>query len=396
MTGQRSPGPVPGPGTRAVHAGERRPAPRRAAAVPVYQTAPFLFDSLEELEAAFADPAQTGLYSRYENPTVSAVEEKLAALEGAEEAVAFASGMAALAAALAAVLRSGDLLLAARETYGGTDALVAWMGERHPEVAVERPPLAAIAEAVARAPRPPAAVLVETPSNPLLACCDLEELAGACRARGSALLVDNTFATPVLQNPLALGADLVLHSATKYLAGHSDVTACLVAGSRERLVPVRRGARIAGGILDPHAAFLVGRGMKTLALRVERQSATAARLAEVLASHPAVSRVAYPGSDPVARRQMRAGGGMLAFELAGGGAAVRRFVAALRLVKLIPSLGGVESSLSVPALTSHRGLSPERRAELGIGDGVVRVSAGIEETADVLADVAAALDGLAR
>ena len=383
-----------GPGTRAVHAGERQPAPRRAAAVPVYQTAPFLFESLEELEAAFADPAQTGLYSRYHNPTVGAVEEKLAALEGAEEAVAFASGMAALAAALAAVLRSGDLLLAARETYGGTDALLGWLRERHPEVAVERPPLAAIAEAVARAPRRPAAVLVETPSNPLLACCDLEGLAGACRARGSALLVDNTFATPVLQNPLLLGADLVLHSATKYLAGHSDVTAGLVAGTRERLAPVRRAARIAGAILDPHAAFLVGRGMKTLALRVERQSATAARLAELLAARPAVSRVAYPGDDPVARRQMRAGGGMLAFELAGGGAAVRRFVGALGLVQLIPSLGGVESSVSVPALTSHRGLSPERRAELGIADGLVRLSAGIEETEDVLADVAGALDGL--
>jgi cystathionine gamma-synthase len=379
-----------------VHAGERQPAPRRSAAVPVYQTAPFLFESLEELEAAFADPAQAGLYSRYQNPTVGAVEEKLAALEGAEEAVAFASGMAALAAALAAVLRSGDLLLAARETYGGTDALLGWLHERHPEVAVERPPLGAIAEAVARAPRPPAAVLVETPSNPLLASCDLEGLAGACRARGSALLVDNTFATPVLQNPLLLGADLVLHSATKYLAGHSDVTAGLVAGTRERLAPVRRAARIAGGILDPHAAFLVGRGMKTLVLRVERQSATATRLAELLAAHPAVARVAYPGADPVARRQMRAGGGMLAFELAGGGAAVRRFVGALRLVQLIPSLGGVESSVSVPALTSHRGLSPERRAELGIADGLVRVSAGIEETEDVLADVAGALDGLER
>lgn len=388
------PTPGAGPGTRAVHAGERQPAPRRSAAVPVYQTAPFLFDGLDELEAAFADPAQTGLYSRYHNPTVGAVEEKLAALEGAEEAVAFASGMAALAAALAAVLRSGDLLLAARETYGGTDALLAWLRERQPEVAVERPPLAGIAEAVARATRPPAAVLVETPSNPLLACCDLAELAGACRASGSVLLVDNTFATPVLQNPLALGADLVMHSATKFLAGHSDVTAGLVAGSRERLTPVRRAVRVAGSVLDPHAAFLVGRGMKTLALRVARQSETAARLAALVAAHPAVARVSYPGDDPMARRQMRAGGGMLAFELAGGGAAARRFLDGLGLVQLIPSLGGVETGISVPALTSHRGLPPERRAELGIADGLVRLSAGIEETEDVLADVAAALDGV--
>ena len=392
--GGRGSGGAPGFGTRAVHAGERQPAPRRPAAVPVYQTAPFLFESLDELEAAFADPSQTGLYSRYHNPTVGAVEEKLAALEGAEEAAAFASGMAALAAALSSVLRSGDLLLAARETYGGTDALLGWLRERQPEVGVERPPLAGIAEAVVRAPRPPAAVLVETPSNPLLACCDLAELAAACRARGAVLLVDNTFATPVLQTPLALGADLVLHSATKFLAGHSDVTAGLVAGARDRMAPVRRAVRVTGGVLDPHAAFLVGRGMKTLALRVERQSATAAGLAALAAAHPAVARVAYPGGDAVGRRQMRAGGGMVAFELAGGGAAVRRFLGALRLVQLIPSLGGVETGVSVPALTSHRGLAPERRAELGIADGLVRVSAGIEETEDVLADVRQALDGL--
>jgi cystathionine gamma-synthase len=198
----------------------------------------------------------------------------------------------------------------------------------------------------------------------------------------------------VLQNPLALGAGLVLHSATKYLAGHSDVTAGLVAGSRERIAPVRRAARVAGGILDPHAAFLVGRGMKTLALRVERQSATAARLAALLAAHAAVGRVRYPGTDPVARRQMRAGGGMLAFELAGGGDAVRAFLGRLRLVQLIPSLGGVETGAGVPALTSHRGLAPEQRAELGITDGVVRISAGIEDPEDVLADVEQALDGL--
>jgi cystathionine beta-lyase/cystathionine gamma-synthase len=365
--------------------------PRRPAAVPVYQTAPFLFASLDELSEAFADPAQTGLYSRYHNPTVSAVEEKLAALEGAEGAVAFASGMAALAAAVASVTRSGDLLLAAREMYGGTDGLLGWLREHHPEVAVERPRLAEMAVAVARSPRPPAAVLVETPSNPLLSCCDLAELAAACRSRGAALLVDSTFATPLLQNPLALGADLVLHSATKYLAGHSDVMAGLVAGSRDRLVPVRRAAILGGACLDPHAAFLVGRGMKTLAVRVERQCATAAVLADLLAADPAVARVSYPGLDPVARRQMRAGGGMVAFELAGGAPAARALLDGLRLFQLIPSLGGVESGAGVPALTSHRGLPPEARAELGITDGLVRLSVGIEDPEDVLADVRQAL-----
>jgi cystathionine beta-lyase/cystathionine gamma-synthase len=208
-------------------------------------------------------------------------------------------------------------------------------------------------------------------------------------------VVDNTFATPVLQTPLALGADLVVHSATKYLGGHSDVTAGLVAGGGERIARVRQAARVMGGCLDPHAAFLVGRGMKTLALRVERQSATAARLAAQLAAHPAVAAVRYPGDDPVARRQMRAGGGMLACELRGGEPAARSFLAALRLFQLIPSLGGVESGVGVPALTSHRLLPAEERRALGIADGLVRFSVGIEDPRDLLADVERALGTVA-
>ena len=380
-------------GTRAVHAGERQPAPRRPAAVPVYQTAPFLFDSVDELERAFGSGELAGLYSRYGNPTVRAVEEKLAALEGAEDAVAFASGMAALAGALAAVLRSGDLLVAARELYGGSHALLGFLAERHPEVEVARPRLADVAAAVAAAPRPPRAALVETPSNPGLACCDLAALADACRARGTTLIVDNTFATPVLQTPLLLGADLVVHSATKYLGGHSDVTAGIVAGGGELIGRVRQAEMVGGGCLDPHAAFLVGRGMKTLVLRVERQSSTAARLAGMLAGHAAVAAVRYPGLDEVARRQMRGGGGILSFELGGGAEAVRRVVGRLRIWQLIPSLGGVESGVGVPALTSHRQLSPAERAELGIADGLVRLSVGIEDPEDLEADLSQALAG---
>ena len=374
-----------------MHAGERQTAPRRPATVPVYQTAPFLFDTVDELSRAFASGELAGLYSRYGNPTVRAVEEKLAALEGAEDAVAFASGRAALSGALAAVLRSGDGLIAARELYGGSHALLGWIGERHPEVAVSRPRLSDVASAVADAARPPRAVLVETPSNPGLACCDLAALAAACRSRGTVLIVDNTFATPVLQTPLLLGAHLVVHSATKALGGHSDVTAGLVAGEGELIARVRKAEMVDGGCLDPHAAFLVGRGMKTLVLRVERQSATAARLAEVLAGHPAVLAVRYPGLDEVGRRQMRAGGGMLAFELRGGAEAVPRVLDRLRIWQLIPSLGGVESGVGVPALTSHRQLSPEERAELGIGDGLVRLSVGIEDADDLLADLEQAL-----
>jgi len=379
------------PATRAVHAGERQAAPRRPAVVPVYQTAPFLFESVDELDRAFSGGDLAGLYSRYGNPTVRAVEEKLAALEGADDAVAFASGMAALAAALDTVLASGDLLLAARELYGGTHALLGWVAERHPEVEVGRPRLLDLAAAVLAAPRPPRAVLAETPSNPGVVCCDLEVLAAACRARGSLLVVDNTFATPVLQTPLALGADLVVHSATKYLGGHSDVTAGLVAGNGDLIARVRKAEMVTGGCLDPHAAFLVGRGMKTLVLRVERQSATAARLADLLAAHPAVSAVRYPGHDEVGRRQMRGGGGILAFDVRDGAPAVRRMVERLRLWQLIPSLGGVESGVGVPALTSHRQLPPAERAELGIGDGLVRLSVGIEDPDDLAEDLEQAL-----
>lgn len=381
------------PATRAVHAGERQPVPRQPAVVPVFQTAPFLFDSVDEIDRAFGSGDLAGLYSRYSNPTVRVVEEKLAALEGAADAVAFSSGMAALAGALAAVLRSGDLLLAARELYGGTHSFLRWLAERHPEVEVERPLLADLAAAVTAAARPPRAVLLETPSNPLLACCDLEAVGAACRARGATLVVDNTFATPVLQNPLALGADLVMHSATKYLGGHDDVTAGLVAGGGELIVRVRQAEMVGGGCLDPHAAFLVGRGMKTLVLRVERQSTTAAQLAEMLAVHPAVAAVHYPGRDPVARRQMRLGGGMLAFELRGeeGGAAARRVLDRLRLFKLYASLGGVESGAMVPAMSSHRQLAPAERRSLGISDSLVRLSVGIEDAADLADDLAQAL-----
>ncbi|HVS02146.1 MAG TPA: PLP-dependent aspartate aminotransferase family protein [Thermoanaerobaculia bacterium] len=379
--------------TRAVHAGERQQLPRRAAAAPIVQTAPFVFGSVAELAAGFASEALAGVYSRYHNPTVRVVEEKLAALEGTEDAVAFASGMAAISGALAASLRSGDLLLAARELYGGTHSWLGWLSEHHPEIATEILPLAELGPRLSDPGRPaPRLVFVETPTNPLLDCCDLTQLAATCRRRDALLVVDNTFATPVLQNPLGLGADLVVHSATKYLGGHSDVTAGLVAGRAALLAPVRRLARVGGACLDPHAAFLLARGMKTLALRIERQSATAARLAEWLRGQPVVRQVWYPGWHPLGRAQMRAGGGMLACDL-GGAAAAERALDRLQVFQLIPSLGGVESGVSVPALTSHRQLSPSERQAQGIGDGLVRLSCGIEDPDDLEADLEQALAG---
>jgi cystathionine beta-lyase/cystathionine gamma-synthase len=388
------------PATRAVHAGEEPAAPltRRPAGAVVWHTAPFVFDSVEELDGAFAAGGLDGVYSRYGNPTVRVAEEKLAALEGAEEAVAFASGLAAIGAAISSCVASGDTIVASTDLYGGTAVQLSRRVRSHPEVTVEPVPLADLAGRLADPSRPtPRLVILETPSNPLLACCDLAEVAAA-RDRGTLLLVDNTFATPVLQNPLHLpgggGADLVVHSATKYLGGHSDVTGGFVAGSAERMAKVKEAQMYDGACLDPHAAFLLARGMKTLPLRIERQSENAARLAELLAGHPAVRTVRYPGNDPVGRRQMRAGGGMLTFEVAGARAAAR-VADRLRIFRIIPSLGGVESGVSIPALTSHRSLDPEARRALGIGDGMLRLSVGIEAFDDLRADLERALEGIA-
>lgn len=395
MTGKRrSPSGPAGDSTRCVHAGERQAPPREPAITPIYQTAPFAFGSAEELNQAFAREDVAGLYSRYANPTVRAVEEKLAALEGADDAVAFASGMGAITATLGALLRSGDRLLAAADLYGQTHHWLAWLRERHPEVAVDRVPAAGLVDHLAGGiPAETCIVYFETPTNPLLTCCDIARVAElAHRSRKDrVVVVDNTFATPIEQRPLALGADIAVYSATKFLAGHSDVTAGLAAGRRELIEPIREAMILGGACLDPHAAFLVGRGMKTLGLRLERQADNAARLAAFLRGHPRVVRVLYPGLDPVGRRQMRRGGGMLAFEAEGGLEAASRLLDRLEVFRILPSLGGVESGVLLPATTSHRQLSRDERAALGIGDGLIRVSCGIEDGDDLEADLAQAL-----
>lgn len=414
--------------TRAVHDGEDVSLPtRRPVTVPVYQTAPWAFASSGDLADAFdaLPDDRSALYSRYGNPTVRSLEEKVSGLEGAADAVAFASGMAAIANTLSSLVASGDTLLAAADLYGGTDAWLAGLGHSHPEVRVERAPvgrLVAWLEEMARegAPSPVAAVYLETPSNPLLACADLAAVVAAARHLGErqgrpvAVVVDGTMASPAVQRPLEWGADLVLHSATKFLAGHSDVTAGVVAGGvggesfgASLVRDLRSKAILAGASLDPHAAFLVARGLKTLALRVERQSANAARLAELVADHVAASAVHYPGRvaaegsdagafDPVAAGQMANGGPMLSFELTGGLPAARALVDALSIVRIIPSLGGVETGVVLPAITSHRSLSAAQRAERGIADGLVRVSCGIEDGDDLVADLGRGLDAAAQ
>lgn len=391
--------------TRLVHAGERARAPKATpSTTPIYTATTYLYPSLAELDAAF-ESGDGYLYTRYGNPTVAALEAALAAAEGARGAVAYASGMAALhAAILAAATPRGETaprpraILAARDLYGSTTVLLEELfAARGATVAYADLCDLAAAEAAISELRPEV-VLVEQISNPLLRVADVAGLAALCRAVGARLVVDSTIATPVLQRPLALGADLVLHSATKYLAGHGDTAGGLVAARAGLLhATLVRQARLIGATLGPFEAQQILRGMKTLALRVERQCANAAAVAAFLAGHPAVARVYYPGLPEHPAHAFAATafagrfGGLVSFDLRDA-SAVARFVDRLQIFLPATTLGDLYSLVTVPAISSHRELAPEARAARGISDGLVRLSVGIEAAEDLIADLAAALD----
>jgi len=382
-----------GPGTTAVHG--RRAAPRGALAVPIVQTSTFAFGSAAEMRRYLDGDEELFLYTRYANPTVRELEESLAAVEGAEAALALSSGMAAMTTAVTSLVRAGDEVLASRALYGGTVHLVTELLPRFGVAGrlVAAADLARIDRVAGGRSR---VLIVESPTNPTLEVVDIGAVCASAHARGLAVVVDNTFATPLLQRPLALGADLVMHSLTKGLAGHSDVVGGALAGPRERIGAARATMKVLGGCLDPHAAFLALRGLKTLHLRVPRQCENALALARRLEGHPAVRRVLYPGlpSHPghdVARRQMSGFGGMVTLVLEGGLAAAERFYDRLRLVARAASLGGVESLASLPLHTSHYGLSGDELREAGIDPGMVRLSLGVEDADDLIADVEQAL-----
>ncbi len=400
-----------GESTRSVHGGVRRPDRHHAVPTPIVPTSTFTFSSSAEVEAHMRgehpDPHREE-YGRYGNPTVRALEERLAALEdpsGASEAAVFASGMAALTTATLALLKQGSHVILFRDGYRRTRQLVAKTlaayGVEH--TIVEPGDLAGVRAAL----RPSTRLIVgESPTNPYLACTDLAALAALARGARVKTIVDATFATPVNVRPLEHGIDLVVHSATKYLAGHHDVLAGSVAG-RPALVGLARDLRgVLGGVLDPHAAFLVARGLKTLALRVERANATALAVAKVLAEHPRVSQVFYPGlpSHPtheVARAQMRGFGGVVSFRVktdpAGDGdasplAVTSRVVDAFRMARIAPSLGGVDTLVEQPAIMSYYEMTTEERRAAGIEDDLIRLAVGVEDEADVIADVLRALE----
>jgi cystathionine gamma-synthase len=385
--------------TDAVHAGEPKAKPYDAVPTPLVQTATYTFQDTAEIAAYTSGrhpDVERGEYGRYGNPTVRAVELRLAALEGTEDAALFASGMAAVTTSVFALVRGGQHIVLFRDCYRRTLEFVTDVLARY-DVAhtlLDAGDVAALPGALRPETR---LVISESPTNPYLACIDLEGLAGACQRRRTVKsLVDATFATPVNCRPAAFGIDLVVHSATKYLSGHNDVLAGVVCGPSGLVSMIRDLRGVLGGVCDPHAAFLVGRGIKTLGLRVERQNATALALALRLEKHPRVERVFYPGlpshaSHGIARAQMRGFGGVVSFIVKGGLDAASRVVDAMKLARIAPSFGGVETLIEQPAVMSYYEMSTEQRAAIGIADGLVRLSAGIEDEADLVEDLERAL-----
>ncbi|MBV2135038.1 PLP-dependent aspartate aminotransferase family protein [Pseudomonas sp. MAP12] len=393
--------PTPGFATRAVHSGNDvdRHMVTHAKTLPIYQTSVFVYESLAQVDDFLAGNPDNFMYTRIGNPNPAALEALIRDLEGGEDALFCASGMAAISAALQGVLSAGDHLIASRELYGTTQSLIEKELGRFgiASTLVDIGDLAAVEAAITPQTR---LIYTETASNPLVRVSDIPALAALARRRGLKLVVDNTFLSPALYRPLADGADLVLHSTTKYLNGHSDATGGILAGDTEWVAQARRFQINAGGSASPFEAWLTFRGAKTLALRMQAHSRNAQALAEALEAHPKVARVYYPGlaSHPdhaLAQRLFRNGNsGMLSFTLKGGLAEVDRLIQSLELAVFAPSLAGVATSISHPGKTSHRALAPETLASLDIHDGTVRVSVGIEEAADIVADFMQALDRL--
>ena len=393
---------MPGFSTRAIKAASRVPdAPQAPINVPIYQTSTFEVTSASELAEllVFARPGHS--YTRYSNPTHAALEEALAELEGAEACHITASGMAAMHGIVMSFLRSGDEMLIPHAVYGGMVGLSrtilsrAGIGVR----AVDTSDASAVAAAIGERTR---LVWLETISNPTTAMADIAAIAELAHARGVPVAVDNTFASPYLCNPLALGADVVMHSTTKYIGGHSDLTGGAILGSAERVAAAREIVINAGGNAAPLEAFLALRGLKTLGIRMDRHSSNALAVATALERAPGVDALRYPGlpSHPqhaLAMRTLRGGmaGGMLALELSGGRAAGERFLDLLNVAVHATSLGSAETLCSHPASSSHRQLNDAALAEAGLSPGMIRVSIGLEDPDDLVADLAAAAAGVA-
>lgn len=385
-------------GTVAVWGGEDRYLLDRATQVPVVHSVSFGYEDVDEwLQVALGD-AEGHIYGRNTNPTVAVFEEKVRLLEGGEAATSASTGMAAISNTLHALLAPGKRVISVKDTYGGTSKVFTDFLPAY-GVNIELCDTTDFDMIESEIARGCDILYLESPTNPTLKVIDLERLARAGQSHGAVVVVDNTFATPINQNPLALGADLVVHSATKFLGGHADALGGVVVGSAELIERIYHYREINGATLHPMAAYLLLRGMKTLELRVERQGRSAQKIAEHLLHHPKVKSVNYPGlpSHPqheIAQRQMRGFGGMLSFSLGDDLDAVRKFIPRLELAHAAANLGAVETIVGPPATTSHVEVPEHERAALGIPEGLVRYSTGIEDVDDLITDLDAALDGL--
>jgi cystathionine beta-lyase/cystathionine gamma-synthase len=365
-------------------------------ATPIYQTSTFeVTDNDEQVRATHSDH----FYTRYGNPTNTVAEKRIAELEGVDAALTFASGMGAITTTIMALLKSGDHVVAQRDIYGGANKFLSqWL----PKMGIETTFVDTTEyEQHARAIRPNTKLLyLESPTNPVLRVVDFKRMVALAKQHNLLSMIDATFGTPINQHPAEFGIDLVMHSGTKYLAGHSDLICGVVAGGHEWMERIWETRTTLGNCMDPHASWMLVRGMKTLAVRVARHNENAQRVAEFLSEHAKVRRVHYPflKSHPqygVARQQMRGGGGVVSFEVEGTGEDARRVSEGMRLFTLAPSLGSVESVVSIPVLTSHAMIPAEERAKMGVTEQMIRLSVGIENADDLIADLEHALEAVA-
>jgi len=386
----------PGAGTIAVWGGEPTSTSGGPTQVPIVQSVSFGYGDVDRWLEVGKGARKGHIYSRNTNPTVEAFEQKIRLLEGAQAATSFASGMAAISNALFTLLSPGARLVSIKDSYGGTSKLhLEFLPRFGIEVALCDTTDHEMIEA--EMSRGCTVLYLESPTNPTLKIVDIARLAKTAHQEGALVVVDNTFATPINQQPLSLGADLVIHSATKFLGGHADALGGAVCGGEDLVRNIYHFREITGAALDPMAAYLLLRGMKTLHLRVARQNESALAIAGHLEAHPAVERVFYPGlpSHPqhgIASAQMRGFGGVLSFTLRGGFDSVRAFLPALEYAHRAANLGAVETIAGPPAVTSHVECTPEERSAMGIPEGLIRYSVGIEETADLIADLDQALE----
>ncbi|MGE4555959.1 MAG: cystathionine gamma-synthase family protein [Desulfovibrionaceae bacterium] len=383
--------------TRCVWAGEEDRVAGAPTQVPVVHSVAFGYRDVEHWRDAALGRACGHIYGRNTNPTVSALEEKVRLLENAEAATSAATGMAAISSVLFALLSPGDRVVSVKDTYGGTNVVFREFLSRFGihSTLCDTTDHESIEAEIAKGCK---ALYLESPTNPTIKVVDIGRLAAAGRSSGALVVVDNTFATPVNQNPLELGAHLVVHSATKYLSGHADALGGLICGDKELVEQVYHYREINGAALDPMSAYLILRGIKTLSLRIERQNDSALKIAQFLEGRPEIGRVFYPGlaSDPghaIAKRQMRGFGGMLSFKLQEDSLeAVSRFLPALKLAHMAANLGSVETIAGPPATTSHVECTAEERAAMGVPEGLVRYSVGVEDAQDLMDDLAQALE----